>query len=393
MGTIDASFASRVGSIVMCRPAIRACDSSTWIQDTSTDLMKKIKNSHQSNIFCSSLLRVMFGVYTNAVTLLIIFPLGFMIIRGYQTIGDFMAINIAIASLAGAVGFLGMLQSDMAMYSGSLQVCNRFVDKSLIETTSVSKSSRKTREISCLSQQLQADKLAFKYESMETNLLENLNLSFPKGSYVLLTGGSGSGKSTILNLLMRFRKPNTGTINWDGTDISDVSLESFRKEVAVMFQDTMIYEATVRDNILFGQPERPGGVEQAAKMAEIDSAIRDLPDGYETLIGGNSAIGMSGGQMQRICLARVLYRKPSVLLLDEATSALDAKTEKEIIDTLCRLRDNNKMTIVSVSHHPSTGVNADRIIVLDQGTIAEDGTYNELITIKGGIFKGLVDAQ
>ena len=219
-----------------------------------------------------------------------------------------------------SITFLGMLQSDLALYGGALQACQHFMDKSLMETTSAPKSARKNKEISCLSQQLQADELAFKYESMDTNLLENLNLSFPKGSYVVLTGGSGSGKSTILNLLMRFRKPNSGTIKWDGTDISSVSLECFRKEVAVMFQDTMIYEATVRDNILFGQPETPGGVELSAKMAEIDSAILALPDGYETLIGGNSAIEMSGGQMQRICLARALYRKPSLLLLDEGES-------------------------------------------------------------------------
>lgn len=390
---LDAVFAGRLTSIVQCRPAIRACDASTWIQETSTELMKDVKKAHRSNFFSSSFVRVMFSVFTNIFSLFILIPLGYLTIEGYQPVGDFITIMMVITTLQTSINFLGQLQSDLALYGGALQTVQHFMDKSLMEKTSTLKSSRKTKELSSLSQQLKADELAFKYEGMDTNVLENLNLSFPKGAYVVLTGGSGSGKSTILNLLMRFRKPNIGIIKWDGTDISSVSLESFRKEVAVMFQDTMIYEATVRDNILFGQPETSGGVESAAKMAEIDSAIRALPNGYNTLIGGNSAVGMSGGQMQRICLARALYRKPSVLLLDEATSALDAMTEKGIIDTLCELRDKKNMTIVSVSHHPSTGVNADRIIVLDKGAIAEDGTYNELMSIKGGIFKGLADAQ
>jgi len=175
-------------------------------------------------------------------------------------------------------------------------------------------------------------------------------------------------------------------------NLVDTSLASFRDNVSVMFQKTMIYQASIRENIMFGMPFTPGGVERAAQSAEIDDAIKQLPFGYETVIGGDAIAGMSGGQLQRICLARALYRNPSVLLLDEATSALDAKTENEIIETLVKLRDEENLTMVSVSHHPSTAVKADSIVVLDQGVVAEEGSYKELVSQEGGIFKGLVEA-
>ncbi len=220
---------------------------------------------------------------------------------------------------------------------------------------------------------------------------------------------------------MRFQKPSEGNVEWDGTDIYNTTLDSFRENVSVMFQQTMIYQATIRDNILFGSPEVHGAVEKAARAAEIADVIERLPDGYDTVIGGDALAGMSGGQLQRVCMARALYKKPSVLLLDEgesrehveldcflldlaiclsciyvfvttATSALDAETEHSIIETLVKLRDEEGLTLISVSHHPSTAVKADKIVVLEKGVIAEEGKYDELVSRDGSIFKRMVEA-
>lgn len=265
------------------------------------------------------------------------------------------------------------------------------MDDSLNEESSLD-SSEKQAAFPSLSGSLKLSGCSFRYADDLPYVLKDIDIEFPKGSYTCLCGGSGSGKSTVLNLLMRFRKPAEGTIYCDGTDIFKTSIGSFRENVSVMFQNTMIFQATVRDNILFGLDEKPGSVEQAAKDAEIHDAIVLLPNGYDTVIGGDSLGNMSGGQLQRLCLARALYREPAVLLLDEATSALDKLSEDAIIETLVRLRDEKGLTLISVTHHPSTAVEANQIVVLDHGTVAEAGTYDELVSMDEGIFKRLADA-
>ena len=159
--------------------------------------------------------------------------------------------------------------------------------------------------------------IKFRYAAKLPDVIKGVSIDLNAGSYAVLCGESGSGKSTVLSLLMRFQKPSEGNVVWDGTDIYNTTLESFRENVSVMFQQTMIYQATIRDNILFGQSEVPGAVEKAAQAAEIADVIERLPDGYDTVIGGDALAGMSGGQLQRVCMARALYKKPSVLLLDE----------------------------------------------------------------------------
>jgi ABC-type protease/lipase transport system fused ATPase/permease subunit len=231
---------------------------------------------------------------------------------------------------------------------------------------------------------------------------ERIGFTILPGTYVVLFGSSGSGKSTLLQLLMRFRQPRAGSIEWDGVDINTCSFEGFRKHVGNMFQTTMILQGTIRENITFGAEVIAGAVETAAKMAEIADFINSPPAGFDTYIGGGAAAAseteerglsteLSGEQMQRICLAGALYRNPSVLLLDEATSALDTVSEAAIIQTILKLRDTG-ITVISVSHHPSTAVEADEIFVLDQGVIAERGSYSELSIIEGGIFQHLVQA-
>ena len=245
--------------------------------------------------------------------------------------------------------------------------------------------------------------LCFKYSPQAPRLsVDHLCSSIPLGSYVVLCGGSGSGKSTVLNCMMQFRRPTAGKLLFDGVDVLKTGdIRDFKKQIGVVFQETMIINGTVGENIGYGLPGvTDADIVAAAKKAEVDEVIMTLlPDGYDTLIGrADGAVGMSGGQLQRICLARALCRKPRLLMLDEATSALDPKTEASVIVTLEKLSvsaasDEGRCTIISVSHHPSTAANASHILVLAKGKLAETGTYQQLVEVEGGLFRKLVDAQ
>ena len=196
---------------------------------------------------------------------------------------------------------------------------------------------------------------------------------------------NSGGKTTSFDLLMQNRAPTGGTIEWDGVDICDCGRKSFRSHVGVMFQRPMIIQGSVRENISFGIESSLDDVKRAAEMADISSVIEALPNGYETILGDDGSVSLSGGQLQRVCLARVLHRKCSVLLLDEATSALDTMSEAAIIRTILRLRDTEGITIVSITHHTDTATDADEILVIDEGVIVERGTYKDLVN-EGGIF-------
>ena len=190
---------------------------------------------------------------------------------------------------------------------------------------------------------------------------------------------------------MQEYSPSSGSIEWDGVSIGDCTLTSYRNQVGVMFQQALILHGSVRENITFGTDANMDEVGRAANLAGISQAIDALPSGYETIIGSGSSNGLSGGEIQRVCLARLLCRRCSVLLLDEATSGLDPITEAAIIDTMLCLRDTEGMTIISVTHHPATTTQADEIVVLDKGMVTERGTYNNLIQNDSGRFYKMVN--
>ncbi|KAL7550622.1 hypothetical protein ACHAWF_013842 [Thalassiosira exigua] len=243
------------------------------------------------------------------------------------------------------------VQNYTTLISGSIQTAVDSMDSSLDEEPTSTARERKT-ELKPLLGSLKVSGVKFRYEKKQPDVIKGVDVNIHKGLYNVLCGGSGSGKTTILNMLMRFQQPHTGSILWDGTSIYDASLDSFR-----------------------GQIDVTGAVGKAAQDAEIHDFISLLPKGYDTVIGGDASGGMS-------C---------AVLLLDEATSALDSETEHSIIETLVNLRDKEGLTIVSVSHHPSTAIKADKIVVLEQGVVSEEGPYNELVS-RGGGFSCLVKA-
>jgi ATP-binding cassette, subfamily B, heavy metal transporter len=233
------------------------------------------------------------------------------------------------------------------------------------------------------------ENVTFSYDP-ERQILKGLSFVVPAGKTVAVVGPSGAGKSTISRLLYRFYEVTGGRIEIDGQDIRDVTQKSLRSAIGMVPQDTVLFNDTIRYNIRYGRWEATDAeVEEAARLAQIDGFIRLSPRGYETEVG-ERGLKLSGGEKQRVAIARTILKGPPILLLDEATSALDSHTERDIQDALDRV-SKNRTTLV-IAHRLSTIVSADEIIVLDQGVIVERGTHHELLA-RGGLYASMWNRQ
>jgi ATP-binding cassette subfamily B protein len=233
------------------------------------------------------------------------------------------------------------------------------------------------------------DDVRFSYDS-ERPILKGLSFEVPAGKTVAIVGPSGAGKSTISRLLFRLYDISGGKILVDGQDIRNVTQSSLRASIGMVPQDTVLFNDTIRYNIRYGRWDASDAeVEQAAQLAQIDDFIRMSPKGYETQVG-ERGLKLSGGEKQRVAIARTILKGPPILVLDEATSALDSHTEQEIQDALERVSRNR--TSLVIAHRLSTIVGADEIIVLDQGRIAERGTHSQLLAT-GGLYASMWNRQ
>jgi subfamily B ATP-binding cassette protein MsbA len=232
------------------------------------------------------------------------------------------------------------------------------------------------------------DRVVFSYG--EEPVLKDFILSADPGEVVALVGPSGAGKSTVVGLLSRFYDPQQGAIRIDGRDIRRITLESLKRNIALVDQETFLFHDTIRNNIRYGSPDADdAAVEEAARLAYADEFIRLLPHGYETSIG-DRGVRLSGGQRQRLCIARAILRDAPVLILDEATSALDTESEAMVQQALANLM-RNRTTFV-IAHRLSTIMHADKIVVLDAGRVEQAGTHQELLQ-SGGLYQKLYEIQ
>jgi ABC-type multidrug transport system fused ATPase/permease subunit len=305
---------------------------------------------------------------------------GYRVITGHITIGEIMAILVYLGQIHRPFMDFGEVYKSVVQSFVSINRVNEIMDAELEAYQDV-----KTFVLYYIDGKIKFDKVSFHYADTKEYILKNISLTAGPGQITAIAGASGAGKSTILDLILRFIEPSEGKIYIDKYDLKQVSLMTLRAYISIVSQDVIIFSGTIRDNLQYGRKEvYEKEMIQAAKDAEIHDFIKSLPDGYDTLIG-EGGMGLSGGQIQRLSIARALYRDVKILVLDEATSALDSISEAKIYENLKkRIKDK---TVILISHRISTLKNADVIYVISENKISEHGSFDELLAKKGEFYE------
>jgi len=308
----------------------------------------------------------------------------FEIKSGSKTVGDFVLINAMMIQLYQPLNFMGMVYREIKQAITDIEIMF-----SILTREPEIKDATNAPQLKVKSGTIRFENVKFSYEAARP-ILKGISFEVPAGKTVAVVGPSGAGKSTISRLLFRFYDLSGGRILIDDQDIAKVTQKSLRLGVGMVPQDTVLFNDTIRYNIRYGRWEATDAeVEEAARLAQIDPLIRIAPKGYETEVG-ERGLKLSGGEKQRVAIARTILKGPPILVLDEATSALDSHTEKEIQDALERV-SRNRTTLV-IAHRLSTIVGADEIIVLDGGEIVERGTHYALLA-KNGLYASMWNRQ
>jgi ATP-binding cassette, subfamily B, heavy metal transporter len=295
--------------------------------------------------------------------------------NGHNTVGDFVMINAMMIQLYQPLNFMGMVYREIKQ--AVIDIEKMF---EVLARDPEIKDLPGAKPLAVTAGHVRFDDVRFSYDP-ERPILKGLSFEVPAGKTVAIVGPSGAGKSTISRLLFRLYDVSSGTISIDGQDIRKVTQASLRAAIGMVPQDTVLFNDTIRYNIRYGRWDAGDAeVEEAARLAQIDGFIRMSPRGYETQVG-ERGLKLSGGEKQRVAIARTVLKAPPILVLDEATSALDSHTEHEIQDALERVSRNR--TSLVIAHRLSTIVAADEIIVLDQGRIVERGTHSDLLAMNG----------
>jgi ATP-binding cassette, subfamily B, heavy metal transporter len=303
---------------------------------------------------------------------------------GRHTVGDFVMINAMMIQLYQPLNFMGMVYREIKQATVDIEIMFSILNR---PAEIVDRPGAPPLQVRAGA--VRFEDVRFAYDP-ERPILQGVSFEVPAGHTVAIVGPSGAGKSTISRLLFRFYDVTGGRILVDGQDIRDVTQVSLRSALGMVPQDTVLFNDTIRYNIRYGRWEASDAeVEEAAGLAQIDDFIRASPHGYETEVG-ERGLKLSGGEKQRVAIARTILKAPPILVLDEATSALDSHTERDIQDALERVSENR--TTLVIAHRLSTIVGADEIIVLDQGVIVERGSHRELLA-SGGLYASMWNRQ
>ena len=322
-----------------------------------------------------------FGMLLSIVTMLapalLLFFGGYLVLTGRTTVGTVVGLVVVLASrLAGSAGSLGNLQVNIM---GSFALFHRIF--LYLDLPADVADSPNAKELTAVRGAIALQDVSFGYAPQVRPALEHVSFQVEPGSLVALVGPSGAGKTSLTYLLGRFYDPQEGSIQLDGVDLRDVTLESLSRNIGMVFQDSFLFHASVRENLLYARPgATPEQIEAATSAAHIRDFIESLPDGYDTIVGERGH-RLSGGEKQRIAIARVILKDPRIVILDEATSNLDTLSE-QLIQAALRPLFAGRTSFV-IAHRLSTVLAADLILVFDQGRLVERGTHAELVKLRG----------
>ncbi|RJF87748.1 ABC transporter ATP-binding protein/permease [Oleomonas cavernae] len=294
---------------------------------------------------------------------------------GTMTVGDFVLVNTFLIQLYIPLNMLGFVYREIKQAVIDMEAMFEVMD---VEEEVQDRPG--ARPLAITGGEVRFENVEFRYDARR-GILKNVSFTVAPGSTIAVVGPSGAGKSTISRILFRFYDIEAGSVTIDGQDIRDVTQATLRKAIGIVPQDTVLFNDTIRYNIRYGRPGASDAeVEEAARLARIHDFIVSLPDGYDSMVG-ERGLKLSGGEKQRVAIARTILKNPPILLLDEATSALDTQTEKEIQASLKEIARGR--TALIIAHRLSTVVDADQILVLDKGQIVERGTHDDLLELGG----------
>ncbi|MCK4708018.1 MAG: ABC transporter ATP-binding protein/permease, partial [Gammaproteobacteria bacterium] len=297
------------------------------------------------------------------------------VVDGTMTLGDLVLVNAMMLQLFMPLGFLGIIYRALKYSLADMDLMIK-----LLDTEPEIEDKDNATELKITKAEIEFRNVSFSYQE-ERQILNNISFKVSAGKKVAIVGASGAGKSTITRLLFRFYDVNNGKILIDGQNIEDVSQKSLRSVIGIVPQDTVLFNDTIYNNILYAKPDATKDeVFQAAKMANIHEFICSLPEDYQTVVG-ERGLKLSGGEKQRVAIARVIISQPRIMVFDEATSSLDSKSEQTILQSLKDISQEH--TTLVIAHRLSTVVDADEILVMEQGCIVECGSHAELLQKKG----------
>ena len=341
-----------------------------------------LDTAKRRGLFISFIIFALFG------GIVLVLWYGATLVRSEEiTIGELTSFIIYTAFIGGSVGGLGDMYGQLQKTIGATERIMEILHESgEVDLTLSENGFNRYKGF------IQFQEVSFAYPSRkEVQVLKSLSFDIFPGNKIALVGASGAGKSTIAQLLLRFYTPDHGSIKIDGKDLISYNLTELRSNIAVVPQEVILFGGTILENILYGNPDASmEEIVEAAKKANAYDFIANFPDGFNTLVG-ERGVKLSGGQKQRIAIARAILKNPPVLILDEATSALDSESEHLVQEALNKLMENR--TTIIIAHRLSTIKTVDKILVIDQGRIAETGTHEDLLSLKTGIYSKLLKMQ